>query len=123
MGAQLIKVGLNAMKLYRKLDSLMDSDDLQEEMVSATGGKRLRALSASPAGSSRGNPRLKVARLVSLCVMSINRWHSSFVWSLGDPSESGWWGVLPGSYRGSGGGRSPVRCRAPLNGRLEKRMG
>lgn len=40
------------MKLYRKLDSLMGSDDLQEEIVSATGDKRSRALvSASSADS------------------------------------------------------------------------
>jgi len=99
------------MKLYRKLklDSLMDSDDLQEEIVSVTGDKRSRALSASSAGGPRKNPRLEVARFVSLTVM--------FIFICFPPGA----GTLPGSYRGSRGGCSPVRYRVPPDGRLEKR--
>ena len=37
MEAQLMKVDLNAVKSYRKLHSLMDSDDLSEGIVPAMG--------------------------------------------------------------------------------------
>lgn len=57
--AQLMKVDVDAMKSYRKVHSLMDSDDLPEVMVSGMGDKRSRALSASSAGSSRKNPQLE----------------------------------------------------------------
>ena len=57
--AELMKVDLDAIKLYRKVHSLMDSDDLPEGMVSAMGEKRSRALSAASAGGSRKNPRLE----------------------------------------------------------------
>jgi hypothetical protein len=56
--AQLMKVDLDGMKSYRKLHGLMGSDDLPEEMVSAMGDKRSRALSASSAGGARKKPRL-----------------------------------------------------------------
>lgn len=59
MEADYMKVDLDAMKSYRKMNSLMDSDDLPEEVVSAIGDKRLRTLSASSAGGSRKNPRIE----------------------------------------------------------------
>jgi len=49
----------------------MDSGDSQEEMVSATGDKRSRALSASSVGGPRKNPRLEVAKFVSLMFIFI----------------------------------------------------
>ena len=58
METEYMKVDLDAMKSYRELHNLMDSDDLPE-MVSGMGDKRLRALSASSAGGSRKNPRLE----------------------------------------------------------------
>lgn len=57
--SQFMKVDLGAMKLYRHANDLMGSDDLPEEMVSAKGDKRLRALSASSTVDSRKNPRLE----------------------------------------------------------------
>jgi len=56
---QYMRVDLDAMKSYRKLHSLMDSDDFPEGPVSVTGDKRSRALSASSAGGSRKNPRVE----------------------------------------------------------------
>ena len=57
--SQFMKVDLGAMKLYRQANDLMGSDDLPEEMISAKGDKRLRALSASSTVDSRKNPRLE----------------------------------------------------------------
>ena len=59
MEAEFMRVDPDAMKLYRKANDLMDSDDMPEEIISAIGDKRLRALSASSAGGSRKNPRLE----------------------------------------------------------------
>jgi len=56
---QFMRVDLDAMKSYRKLHSLMDSDDFTGGTVSTTGDKRSRALSASSAGGSRKNPRFE----------------------------------------------------------------
>ena len=57
--ADLMKVTLDGMKLYRKANSLMDSDDLPQEPVSTVGDKRSRAPSTSSAGGSRKNPRFE----------------------------------------------------------------
>ena len=56
---KLMKVDLDAMKLYRERNSLVGSDDLPEGAGSVTKDKRSRALSASSAGGSRKNPRLE----------------------------------------------------------------
>ena len=57
--AEFMKADQKAMKSCRKLNDLMDSDDLPDGMGPATKDKRSRALSASSAGGSRKNPRLE----------------------------------------------------------------
>ena len=57
--AEFMKADQKAMKSYRKLNDLMDSDDLPDGMGPATKDKCSRALSASSAGGSRKNPRLE----------------------------------------------------------------
>ena len=53
METQLMKMDLDAMKSYRKVHSLMDSDDFPEGTDAVMRDKRSRALSASSAGGSR----------------------------------------------------------------------
>ena len=59
METELTKVDLDAMKSYRKVHSLMDSDDFLEGMDPVTRDKRSRASSASSVGGSRKNARFE----------------------------------------------------------------
>ena len=57
--AEFMKADQRAMKSYRKLNNLMDLNDLLDGMGPVTKDKRSRALSASSTGGSRKNPRLE----------------------------------------------------------------